>query len=458
MMSHIKAAKSLIENIQSSVTESYSSREFGNLTTDLKSLYTELSNIEGFVSRTRLHASMAPIDSPDVSSEDTLYRSDGVYSTTEGSVIETSVEMPIGGEEVNILVNNFNFVIPKLTATATIDKKYPVIMYINVLSITGDKNVLIDSSKVGEDDNRNPEFYNIEVAEEDGIYTFSFPQEISCVSIIRSRGLLSKETSMTQAYRTAASLTALLPGKIRRSEESMDLVITEEYVEDAPYSIFYLHSGDNIYVVDDGNIVLIKGRTPASSLISGTYTIVREFVDYGGKILVQGSNNVTYKKADTYVEGTSLNAGDAIVSDQGKIAYVSEDGSMTDHVGSGKLVYTTHLRMTSSLAGVPSLPKSVSIRGQIDNDKLVEIYEFTSQVSNYINSVVRFCDGIASMPIEYPIVTDIIRMHRRMGYDRAADLLSGLLFDEYMDVTESESSYESMLAEHTKTLQVKVMI
>ena len=160
---------------------------------------------------------------------------------------------------------------------------------------------------------------------------------------------------------------------------------------------------------------------------------------------------------EAYVEDVNLDEGDEIINDLGQVAVVSREGNLSRHVGDGRLVYATQSRLLRSTSDVSSAPEIENVHKKIDNDRLSEIYEYTSLVSTYINSVIRCCDELASMPVEYPIVTDIIRLHRRMGYDRAADLLSELMFDDYESVSESESSYESMLAEHTKTLQVKVV-
>ena len=455
-MSHVRATEILLQSLRNSVIESYAGKVSTDLKPQLDSLHEEVSNIEGLVDRIKAHGALDPPSSSDVSDEDTLFSLNQVYRTTEGSVTETSVAMPISGEEISVIIDDSSVTLPELTATAVIDKRYPVVLYINILRAAGDENIQIDTSKIGKDDSSNPELYGVDIVEDNNTYTLSFPRDISCVDIIRSKGLLSTNTSMTRAYRTAASLTSLLSGSIRRIQESMALQITEQYVEDAPYTLFYIYNSGDVYVVDEGDITLIKGRTPASSLTSGTYTIVRESVAYSGKALVQ-SGDVTHTREEAYVEDVNLDEGDEIINGLGQVAIVTREGNLSRHIGEGRLVYATQSRLLRSTSDVSSAPEIENVHKKIDNDRLSEIYEYTSLVSTYINSVIRCCDELASMPVEYPIVTDIIRLHRRMGYDRAADLLSELMFDDYESVSESESSYESMLAEHTKTLQVKVV-
>lgn len=449
-MARVSETAALLTTARSSVIESYSSSDFADLKTGLTSIYAALLDIDDLVKRISAHGALDPPVSSDVEGPDP------VYLTAEGPVNETRVNTPISGDEVSVILNGAGLTLPALTATAQVDKRYPVTMYINVLSVTGDANVRIDTSKIGEDDSRNPELYNIDVTEDGDVYTLSFPRDISCVDIIRSRGLLSQRTSMTRAYRTAASIMALLPGKVQRDREDLTLSISEGYVEDAPYSLFYIEQGRDVYVVDEGEVTLIKGRTPASSLASGTYAVVRETVSYSGEVLVQGSD-VEYIREGAYVLNAVMDTGDSLVNDRGQVALVSEEGTVSSHIGSGKIVYATQSRLLSSVSRVTDAPQAVDISKQIDNDKLAEVYDFLTLAEAYIDSVTLCCEELSPMPVEYPIVTDIMRMHRVFGYDRAADLIADLMFDEYLSVSESEASYESMLAEHTKTLQVKVL-
>ena len=201
---------------------------------------------------------------------------------------------------------------------------------------------------------------------------------------------------------------------------------------------------------------MIKGRAPASSLASGEYVISRESVTYKGKVLLQGAD-VRHRRGSGYVQSTVLERGDVLVNDQGKTALVMEEGSVSENIGSASLLFSSQIRLRNSVALVELTPDQVDMSSQVNNEKLAEIYEYTTRVENYVSSVRRCCDSVASLPVEYPIVNEMIRLHRRTGYDRAADLISELMLDDYMSVSESESSYESMLAEHTKTMQVKVL-
>ena len=455
-MSSVRETESLIHLTRDSVTESYANIKSGNVRSNVESLNVSLSQLVEFTKRLEAHAHLDTPVSPDVQEEDTLYSPERVYETTEGAVLETSVQMPASGREFSIILDDSSVLIPELVATALIDKRYPVVMHLNIVEPAGDSNIQVDTAYIGEDDVRNPELYGVDVAEEDGVYTLTFPLNISCVDIIRSRGLLSPRTSMTRAYRTAASLTTLLPGKINRNVEEVDLQIEDEYVENAPYALFYIENGRDTYVVSDGDILLIKGKSAASSLSSGKYTVVTETVTYRGRAIVQGSE-VAYTVDSSYMRDTALGEGDIIVNARGESAVVAQDGSLSRYIGSGSLIYSTQTRLKNSVSYVGDAPKGINVSGEIDNDKLVKIYDFTISAEDYIKKVSRCCREIGSMPVEYPIVTDLIRMHRKMGYDRAADLLSDLMIDEYLSVSESEASYESMLAEHTRTLQVKVL-
>ena len=438
------------------MTESYSSSISPDIKGQVESLEASILNIDELINRLRDHSLSKPLSSPDVTDEDTLYGPSEVYDTVEGDVLETDIQMPVSGKTLSLIISGTSLILPELTLTARVDTRYPVTMYINIVTVAGEENVEVDTSQVGRDSVKNPEIYDVEVVESEGVYTLTFPSEVSCIDIVRSRGLISQSASTTREYRTASSLTSMMPGNIQRTREVINLDISESFVEDAPYTLFYIHEGRNTYVVDEGNVVLIKGRAPASSLASGEYVISRESVTYKGKVLLQGAD-VRHRRGSGYVQGTVLERGDVLVNDQGRTALVMGEGSVSESIGSASLLFSSQIRLRNSVALVDLTPGQVDMSSQVNNEKLAEIYEYTTRVENYVSSVRRCCDSVASLPVEYPIVNEMIRLHRRTGYDRAADLISELMLDDYMSVSESESSYESMLAEHTKTMQVKVL-
>jgi len=438
------------------VIESYSSDLSPTLISDVKHLSDSLSDIGSSVETLTVHSEREPPTSLNVSGGDTLYGPDKTYTTALGSILETSIQFPMRGHAASVILGGSSLSVPKLSTSARVDSRYPVIMHINVISPSGDTNTEIDTSLIGEDNLKNPELYGIDVQDDSGVYTLTFPDDISCVDIIRTRGLLSTSTSLTASYRTAATFTSLLPGHVDREEETLILNISEGFVEDAPYPLFYIRNGRDVYVADGGELTLIKGRTPSSSLVSGEYIVVRERVIYRGEVKVQGATSV-YKRDSSYVVDNLLTEGDVIINDRGEQSLVISDGSVLGQAGSGRLVYSSKKRLSDAISQVGDRPKTIDTSGQIDNVTLAELYEYIRQAEVYISSVRRCCAEIATLPSEYPLVNEIIRFHRKMGYDRASDLLSSLKIDEYMNLLESDSSYEAMLAEHTKTLQVKVV-
>ena len=378
----------------------------------------------------------------------------------EGRTISSSVATPFANQEANLVISGTVVTVPKKAIELVVDSRFSVTFFITYYEGAVEETVQVNSSSLGIDSSADPTLYGAQYAQTGDVITITFDDTVTTIYVIPSRGVKSlnntlNTTTFNQSHFLASDLARVTKGSILTHSEVKLVTFNQGVVTSNVPSRCVLTDGVHEYACIDTQLTLIKGYQKAMDLTDGEYTVRTESVSFTTDVTAYHTD-VVKEKEEGSVVNTNLDKGDIIYSDKERAEVTRTGlGARATFIKDPKgFTFSSRSRIKRALSlieqEVPSLPADVHTRES-------EVYEALIAVESYIDEVLVAMQQIASLTVEYPIIIEINRMHRRVGYDRAADLLSTIDIDAYLALEEHEASYDSFLADTTKTLQVKVM-
>jgi len=409
----------------------------------------------------------------DITYEDALVEDTGYAETTitvsRGSVNKTDIQLPTINTDFNMSISGTTLGISKKSISFKSDYNYPVTFYITYLDGYEELTAEVSTAYINRDSSQDPTLYGANAdlsieAQVDGTvnqtYTFTFDEHVTTVYVVPSRGVRSlnnklNDSTFNQSHLRANDLRQRIGGSVSVTKENKYLSFESgQLLTDLPDRCIII-SGIHEYACIRGVLSLVKGFVPSGELTSGVYEIRIETLTLTNDVNIPITDSEK-EESSAYVSETNLDRGDIIISDNAESEITKSGlGSEINFIDEPKgIVFSSHRILTNALSLVDTEPP-IFVEDIKRNES--STYDLLEDLDDFLDDVIQAGLTLVPLPVRYPILLEVERMHNRLGYDRALDLLKSLSIDEYESLTEEQGSYIAYLADSTKTLQVKVM-
>jgi hypothetical protein len=409
----------------------------------------------------------------DITYEEALVEGTGYSETTitvsRGSVNKTDIQLPAVNTDFNMSVSGTTLEISKKSISFKSDYNYPVTFYITYLDGYEELTAEVSTAYINRDSSKDPTLYgaNADLAidvQVDGsvkqTYTFTFDEHVTTVYVVPSRGVRSlnnklNDSTFNQSHLRANDLRKRIGGSVSVVQEDRYLSFDSGHLlTDLPDRCIII-SGIHEYACIRGILSLVKGFVPSGELASGVYGIRTETLTLTNDVNIPITDSEK-EESSAYVSETNLDRGDIIISENAESEIIKSGlGSEINFIDKPTgIVFSSRRVLTNALSLVDTEPP-IFVEDIKRNES--STYDLLEDLDDFLDDVIQAGLTLVSLPVRYPILLEVERMHNRLGYDRALDLLKSLSIDEYESLTEEQGSYIAYLADSTKTLQVKVM-